>query len=105
MTEDNTEYPSAMHELIATSTEESLGRSIAGVLEFLTARAIVDGPYYIATDDDSAVAVFASDDAAKALRESLPNDYKSWEDDLDEPEFLTNADPGDEQDESTSESE
>ena len=105
MTEDNIEYESAMHELVATSDEQSLGRTIAGVLEFLTARAIVDASFYIKTDDDSAVAVFAANDDAKALVDTLPDTFKSWDEDLDEPDFLTNADPGDEQDESTSESE
>ncbi len=101
MTEDNIEYDSAMHELVATSDEETLGRTIAGVLEFLTARAVVDAPFYITTDDETAITVFAANDAAKALKDSLSDEYKSWDDDLDEPEFLTNADPGDEQDEPT----
>jgi hypothetical protein len=105
MSEDVIEYPSAMHELISTNDENSLGRVIAGVLEFLTARAIIDGPYYITTDDQKAITVFAADDEAESLRESLPEHYKSWEDPLSEEDFLTNADPGDEQDESTSESE
>lgn len=97
MSEENIEYESAMHELVATTDQETLGRRIAGVLEFLTARAVVDGAYYITTDDESALAVFAAEDDAKALKDSLPEAYKSWEDDMDEPEFLTNADPGDEQ--------
>lgn len=101
MTEENIEYESAMHELVATSDEQSLGRTIAGVLEFLTARAVVDAPFYIKTDDDSAIAVFAAHDDAKALADSLPDTFKSWDEDLDEPEFLTNADPGDEQNEPT----
>jgi len=101
MTEENTEYTSAMHELVSTTNEDSLGRTIAGVLEFLTARAILDGPYYITTDDGEAIAVFAANEATKTLLELLPENYKTWEDDMDEPEFLTNADPGDEQDEPT----
>jgi len=101
MSEDTVEYETAMHELVATNNEESLGRVIAGVLEFLTARAVVDAPFYIKTDDGSAIAVFAADEAAKALAAMLSDEYKSWDDDLDEPEFLTNADPGDEQNEPT----
>ena len=101
MTEENIEYESAMHELVATSDEQGLGRTIAGVLEFLTARAVVDAPFYITNDDESAITVFAANDAAKTLKDSLSDEYKSWDDDLDEPEFLTNADPGDEQDEPT----
>jgi len=60
MTEENIEYDSAMHELVATNDEESLGRTIAGVLEFLTARAVVDAPFYISTDDESAITVQSS---------------------------------------------
>ena len=105
MTEDNMKYESAMHELVATNDEESLGRVIAGVLEFLTGRAVVDAPFYIITDDENAMAVFAANSDAKDLRASLPGHYKSWDDDLDEPEFITNADLGDEQDESATESE
>lgn len=101
MTEENIEYESAMHELVATSDEHGLGRKIAGVLEFLTARAVVDAPFYITNDDESAITVFAANDAAKTLKDSLSDEYKSWDDDLDDPEFLTNADPGDEQDEPT----
>jgi len=101
MSEDTVKYETAMHELVATNNEESLGRVIAGVLEFLTARAVVDAPFYIKTDDGSAIAVFAADEAAKALAAMLSDEYKSWDDDLDEPEFLTNADPGDEQNEPT----
>ena len=101
MSEENIEYPSAMHELVSTTDEVTLGRSIAGVLEFLTARAVIDGAYYIATDDETALAVFAAEEDAKILKELLPESFKSWEDEMDEPEFLTNADPGDEQDEPT----
>jgi hypothetical protein len=96
---------SAMQSLIANNDEDSLGRTIAGVLEFLTARSVLDAPYYIMTDDKSAIAVFAANDEAASLIEMLPDTYKSWEDELDEPEFLTNTDPGDEQDEHTAESE
>jgi hypothetical protein len=98
MTDETIEYDSAMHKLIAEQPDDNLGQTIAGVLEFLTARAVVDAPYYIATDDKSAVAVFAANDAAEALLALLPDTYKSWEDDMDEPEFLTDTDPGDEQD-------
>jgi hypothetical protein len=105
MIEDNMEYESAMHELLTTNDEESLGRVIAGVLEFLTGRAVVDAPFYIITDDENAIAVFAAENDAKDLRAALPGHYKSWDDELDEPEFITNADLGDEQDESATESE
>ena len=102
------EYDSAMHELLSAVDEERLGRTIAGVLEFLTMRAVHDGAYYIMTDDEQAITVLAANEDAKALREALPEHFKSWDDPLDEPEvppFDTNVDPGDEQDEPASESE
>jgi hypothetical protein len=91
------EYSSAMHELLVTVEEERLGRIIAGVLEFLTMRALHDGPFYITTDDEKAITVFATEEHASTLRDLLPDTYKSWDDALGEPEFLTDTDPGDEQ--------
>jgi hypothetical protein len=42
---------------------------ISGVLEFLTMRALHEGPYYIMTDNKEAITVFAANkDAAKHLR-------------------------------------
>ena len=99
-----TEYRSAMEELFATIEQEALGTVISGVLEFLTAKAVIEGPYYIMTDDKQAVTVFAANDAAETLMNLLPENFTSWEDEQDE-EFITNADPGDEQDESATESE
>ena len=98
-----TEYRSAMEELFATIEQEALGTVISGVLEFLTAKAVIEGPYYIMTDDKQAVTVFASNEAAETLMRILPENFTSWEDEEDE-EFITNADPGDEQDESAAES-
>lgn len=95
-------YESAMHELLSEVAEDQLGRVIAGVLEFLTMRAIMDGPFYILTDDEKAITVFAANEDASALRDALPEHFKSWEDELDEqdiPPFDTDRDPGDEQDE------
>ena len=94
------EYESAMHELLSTVAEDELGRIIAGVLEFLTARAVIDGGFYILTDDEQAITVFAANEDAKIIRDLLPEHFKSWEDEIDEPEvipFDTNRDPGDEQ--------
>ena len=102
------EYDSAMRELLSAVDEEQLGRTIAGVLEFLTMRAVHDGAYYIMTDDEQAITVFAANEDAKTLRKALPEHFKSWDDPLDEPDtppFDTNSDPGDEQDEPASESE
>ena len=100
-----TEYRSAMEELFATIEQEALGTVISGVLEFLTAKAVVEGPYYIMTDDKQAVTVFASNEAAETLMRILPENFTSWEDEDETDEFITNADPGDEQDESAAESE
>jgi hypothetical protein len=60
-------------------------------------RSVNDAPYYIMTDNGEALVVFAANDAATELRELLPDTYKSWDEPLDEVEFLTDQDPGDEQ--------
>ena len=96
--------------LIETGGDETLiGERIAAVLEFLTIRAVMDGPYYVSTDDDKALVIFAVDEQAEKIRNSIPEDIvlKSWDDPMDaETEtFLTDTDPGDEQDESSSEAE
>ena len=91
------EYQSAMHELLSTVAEDELGRIIAGVLEFLTARALIDGAFYIMTDDEQAITVFAANEDATTLRSLLPESFKSWEDELEVPPFDTDRDPGDEQ--------
>ena len=93
------EYQSAMHELLSAVSEDQLGRIIAGVLEFLTARAVIDGAFYILTDDEQAITVFAANEDATALRDALPEHFKSWDDDMEVPPFDTDRDPGDEQDE------
>jgi len=90
----------ALMRLLSLDNSEELGLTISGVLEFLTMRAIIDGPYYIQTDDEMAITVFAANDDANALKELLSDNFKSW-DDVEEPEFLTDTDPGDEQDEPT----
>ena len=99
------EYESAMQELLAEVDQERLGRVVAGVLEFLTVRAIIDGPFYLLTDDEQAITVMAANEDAEALLKALPSNFKSWDDYNDEAEeqieFLTNTDPGDEQDEPT----
>ena len=97
------QFDSAMTQLLANSDLEQLGMTIAGVLEFLTMRALHDGSYYIMTDDDRAITVIAADEDAHMLKSLLPESFKSWEDNMDRneavmPEVLTNVDPGDEQD-------
>jgi hypothetical protein len=104
MSDDTPEFASAVEELIATHTEETLGMTIAGVLEFLTIQAVVNGPYYITTEDKQALTVVAANEDAEALISVLPSNFKSW-DDEDEPTFISDADPGDEQDEPASEQE
>lgn len=99
------EYQTAMEELFATVEQEALGTVISGVLEFLTVKAVVEGPYYIMTDDKQAVTVFAANEDAETLMSILPEGFTSWEDEDEADEFISNADPGDEQDESATESE
>lgn len=99
------EYQTAMEELFATVEQEALGTVISGVLEFLTVKAVVEGPYYIMTDDKQAVTVFAANEDAETLMNILPEGFTSWEDEDEADEFISNADPGDEQDESAAESE
>lgn len=99
------EYQTAMEELFATVEQEALGTVISGVLEFLTVKAVVEGPYYIMTDDKQAVTVFAANEDAETLMNILPEKFTSWEDEDEADEFISNADPGDEQDESATESE
>ena len=107
--EDNmteAEYVSAMEDLLNTVEEEKLGTIVAGVLEFLAVRAYAQGAYYILNEDGTAVTIVATQDDVTPIMESLPVSVRSW-DDLTEDvvDYLTNADPGDEQDESASESE
>jgi len=89
--------------------EEALGWRIAGVLEFLTLRAVADKPFTIFTDNQDAVTLVAAGPVVKVIMASLNNiDIKNWDDPLDielEEDFITNRDPGDEQDEPASEQE
>jgi len=91
------EYATAMEELLNETTMDDLGKTISGVLEFLTMRAFHEGPYYIMTDDEEAITVLATGDSAAALKSVLPDNFKSW-DEVDEPEVITDRDTGDEQD-------
>jgi hypothetical protein len=90
-----------MTELLTQIDEDRLGRTIAGVLEFLTVRAIVDGPFYLMTDDEQAITIIAAHEDAKKIRDLLPDNFLSWDQYEDKQEFITNADPGDEQNEPT----
>lgn len=87
--------------------EEALGTRIAGVLEFLTLRAVTDDPYYIFTDNEDAMTLVAAGPIVETIREALDGvKIKRWEDPMDgEEEFITDRDPGDERDEPASESE
>lgn len=101
MSEENI---SNMQRLIENTSQEDLGSVIAGVLEFLTARAVLDGSYYIMTDDEEAMTVIAVDKDVEIMRDALPEHFKSWDDEVTYPqdeEFITNSDPGDEQNEPT----
>ena len=92
------EYATAMEELLTESTMDQLGRTISGVLEFLTQRALQEGSFYIMTDNKEAITVFAAGEDTVALKDSLPDNITSWEDQVAEAEAITNRDLGDEQD-------
>jgi hypothetical protein len=110
---ENVEDISPMQKMIldAGGDVEVLGERIAGVLEFLTVRAVVDAPFYIFTDDEQALVLVAAGDVVSDIRDALVNlTIKRWEDELSEDTdnvipFDTNTDPGDEQDEPATESE
>jgi hypothetical protein len=93
------EDKSAMETLLTNTDTTDLARVVSGVLEFLTVRASVDGPYYILADGGVAVTVFGANDDVQRIIDVLPEHVKAWED-LDSAEdvdFLTDTDPGDEQ--------
>lgn len=105
-----TEHSALEKFMLETGGDETIiGERIAAVLEFLTIRAVMDGPYYITTDDAKALVIFAVDEQAEKIRDSIPEDIilKSWDDPMDAESdtFLSDTDPGDEQDEPASESE
>jgi len=111
-TEDNVveltqeEYDSAMTELLAQVDQEQLGRTVAGVLEFLTVRAIIGGPFYLMSGDEQAITVIAANEDAANLRAALPDNFKSWDEYVEETvDYITDRDPEDEQDEPASEQE
>jgi hypothetical protein len=99
-TEDTTSTEkSALEELLSATEVTDLARIVSGVLEFLTVRASVDGPYYILADGGVAVTVFGANDDVQRIVDALPDHVRAWED-LDaaeDVEFLTDTDPGDEQ--------
>lgn len=89
-----------------------IGERVAGVLEFLTVRAVIDGPFYIFTDNEDAMTLIAAGDVTDVIKASLNEiPIKRWEDELDIQQdaeilpFIADSDPGDEQDEPAAESE
>lgn len=114
MSTEETIGETPMHRLIESCDGDIdiIGDRISGVLEFLTVRAALDAPFVIYADNKESVVVIAAGDDVSKVTDNLPEHFKDWDDELDTvpqmPEvetFLTDADPGDEQDESTSESE
>jgi hypothetical protein len=93
------DYDTAMEELLSTIDTDRLGMIIGGALEVLTMQAIDNGSFYLQTDDERAITVIAVDDAAKQVKDNLPNSVALWEDRMKD--FDSNRDPGDEQDEPT----
>ena len=102
MTEDEARI--AMDELLAEVDLDRMNLIVSNVLEYLTYRAVNDTAYYIMTDDRSAMALFAAGDDAKTLISILPDTVKCMNDEYED-DFITNSDPGDEQNESATESE
>lgn len=109
---ENTEKLTPMQRMLldCAGDPEMIGERISAVLEFLTLRAVADTPFMIFTDSEDAMVLFAAGDVVNVIRASLVNiPIKRWEDELDEPvdieEFLTDTDPGDEQDEPATEQE
>ena len=97
---EETTEDTALEQLLKETPTEDLGRVVSGVLEFLTVRAWADGSYYIMTDDKQALTVIATQDDVQLILDNLPDTILSWEE-LEakvQAEFLTNTDPGDEQD-------
>lgn len=94
----------AMDELMSEIDLDRMNMIVANVLEYLTYRAIHDTAYYIMTDDRSGMALFAAGDDVETLLNILPSTVKCMNDEYDE-DFITNADPGDEQNEPATESE
>jgi hypothetical protein len=78
---------------------DMLGERISAVLEFLTVRAAIDKPYIIYNDNETSMVLIAADSYVEDIKNSVPEYVKRWEDDLDDmpEEFITNSDPGDEQ--------
>jgi len=107
------EFNSPMEKMLAEAGNDGtlIGERVAGVLEFLTVRAVIDGPFYIFTDNEDAMTLIAAGDVVDVIRASLANiPIKRWEDELDVEEadvipFTSNSDPGDEQDEPAAEQE
>jgi hypothetical protein len=100
---EETTEDTALSQLLKETPTEDLGRVVSGVLEFLTVRAWADGSYYIMTEDKQALTVIATQDDVQLILDNLPDTILSWEE-LEakvQAEFLTNTDPGDEQDDST----
>jgi hypothetical protein len=76
--------------------EELIGERIAGVLEFLTLRAVMDSPFTIFTDDERAVAIFAANEDVQPIVDALPENVRGWNEFVAD-EFITDRDLGDEQ--------
>lgn len=109
-TTENTEAFTPMQRMLldCAGDPEMIGERISAVLEFLTLRAVADTPFMIFTDSEDAMVLFAAGEDTQPIREALKDiQIKRWEDELDEPvdieEFLTDTDPGDEQEPDTEE--
>jgi hypothetical protein len=110
MSTEETVNETPMHRLIEScdGNIDVIGDRISGVLEFLTVRAALDAPFVIYADNKESIVVIAAGDDVEPVAKNLPDHFKNWDDELDTipsaPEvetFLTDIDPGDEQDDET----
>jgi hypothetical protein len=80
---------------------EKIWDYVSASLAFLTLRAAMDAPFIIRNSNEAeAVVAFAVGEDAAALVEALPDNFKDFNDPIDEnkaTEFLSDVDPGDEQ--------
>lgn len=110
MSTDETMADTPMRRLIDSCDGDVnlVGDRISGVLEFLTVRAALDAPFFIYADNKESIVVIAAGEDVAPIAENLPDNFKNWDDELDEAPtvdnvvpFNTDSDPGDEQDEPT----
>lgn len=98
------EWQEAARELFLMQDAEQIAITVALVLELLTAKAMEVGSFYFKAETGNAITLVAVNDEANAVLKVMPESIANWTDIDEEPadEFLTDQDPGDEQDEPAS---